>query len=79
MFVLWLEAGQKFVQHGQITIAIDCKGLSLLIFEAKLPNYVSGPKSAPKTNSFVCVLVFCATNAAILLVYIPANIKLSFS
>ena len=26
---------QKFVQHGSITIAIDCNGLSLLIFEEK--------------------------------------------
>ena len=26
---------QKFVQHGPITIAIDCGGLSLLIFEVK--------------------------------------------
>ena len=27
---------QKFVQHGPITIAIDCNGLVLLIFEKKL-------------------------------------------
>ena len=39
---------QKFVQHGPLTIAIDCNGLSLLIFEEKLPNYASEPKSAPK-------------------------------
>ena len=26
---------QIFVQHGPITIAIDCNGLSLLIFEEK--------------------------------------------
>ena len=26
---------QKFVQHGPITITIDCNGLSLLIFEEK--------------------------------------------
>ena len=43
---------QKFVQHGPITIAIDCNGLSLLIFEEKLPNYVSGPKSALNSDSF---------------------------
>ena len=62
---------QKFVQLGPITIAIDCNGLSLLIFEEKCPNYVSGPKSAPNSNSFrerrlfnVCVWVFCAPNAA---------------
>ena len=30
-----------------MTIAIDCNGLSLLISEEKLPNYGSGPKSAP--------------------------------
>ena len=43
---------QKFVQHGPITIAIDWNGLSLLIFEEKLPNYASGPKSAPNSDSF---------------------------
>ena len=71
---------QKFVQHGPITIAID-----LLIFEEKLPNYTSGPKSAPNSDSFwvrrlfnVCVRAFCAPNATILLVYIPAKIKMSF-
>ena len=32
---------QKFVQHGPITIAIDCNGLSLLIFEEKYHNYTS--------------------------------------
>ena len=40
---------QKFVQHGPITIALDCNGLSLLIFEEKWPNYASGPKSAPNS------------------------------
>ena len=43
---------QKFVQHGPITIAIDCNGLSLLIFEEKWPNYAAGPKSAPNSGSF---------------------------
>ena len=32
---------QKFVQQGTITIAIDYKDLSLLIFEEKWPNYAS--------------------------------------
>ena len=66
---------QKFVQHGSITIAIGCNGLSLFIFEEEWPNYASGPKSAPNTNSFwerrlfnVCVRVFCARNATISLV-----------
>ena len=71
---------QKFVQHGAIMIDIDCNGLSLLIFEEKWPNYASGPKSAPNTDLFwvrrlfnVCVRVFCAPNATILLVYIPPS------
>ena len=70
---------QKFVQHGPITIAIDCNGLTLLIFEEKWPNYASGPKSTPNSDSFwvrrllnVCVRVFCAPHATMLLVYIPA-------
>ena len=59
--------------------------LSLLIFEEKWPNYASGPKSAPNSDSIwvrglfnVCVWVFCAKNATILLVYIAAKIKISF-
>ena len=70
---------QKFVQYGPITIAIDCNGLSLLIFEEIMS------KSAPNSNLFwvrrllnVCVWVFCGPNATILLVYIPAKIKMSF-
>ena len=58
---------QKFVQDGPRTIAIECNGLSLLIFEEKWPNYASGPKSALNNDSFwvyrlfnVCVRVFCA-------------------
>ena len=43
---------QKFVQHGPVTIAIDSNGFSLLIFEAKWPNYASGSKSAPNSDSF---------------------------
>ena len=50
---------QKFVQHGPITIAIDRNGLSLLIFEEKLPNYDSGPKSAPYSDSFWVRRQFC--------------------
>ena len=78
---------QKFVQHGLIMIAIDCNGLCLLIFEGKWPNYASEPKSAPNSDPFwvrrlfnvrVCVRVFCAPNATILLVYIHAKIKMSF-
>ena len=35
---------QKFIQHGPITIAIDCNGLSLLKWPwEKWPNYASGP------------------------------------
>ena len=75
---------QKFVQHGPITIAIDCNNLSLLIFKEKWHNYASTPKSAPNSDSFwvrrvfnVCMRVFCALNAIILLVYTPAKIKMS--
>ena len=71
---------QKFVQHGPMTIAIDCNGLSSLIFEEKWPNYASAPKSASNNDSFwvrrlfnVCVWFFCAPNAKILLVYISAK------
>ena len=75
---------QKLVQHFPITIAIDCNAFSLLIFAEKRPNYASGPKSAPNSNSFwvrrlfnVCVRVFCDPNATILLVYIRGKIKMS--
>ena len=73
---------QKFVQHGPVTIAIDCNGLFLLIFKEKCPIYAFGPKSAPNSNLFwvrqlfnVCVRVFCASNVTILLAYIA---KMSF-
>ena len=77
---------QKLVQHGPITIlAIDCNGLSLLFFEEKWPNYVSGSKSVPNSDSFKvrrlfnkCVKGFCAPNVTILLIYIPAKIKMGF-
>ena len=75
----------KFVPHGPITITIDCYSLSLLIIEEKWPNYDCGPKSAPNSDSFwvhrhfnVSVRVFCAPNATISLVYITAEIKMSF-
>ena len=42
---------QKFVQHGPITIAMYCNGLSLLISEEKWPNYASEPKFAPNSGS----------------------------
>ena len=35
-------------------IAYNCNGHFLLIFEEKFPNYASGPKSVPKSNS-VCM------------------------
>ena len=61
-----------------------CNGLSLLIFDEKWPNYASGPKSAPNSDSFwvrrlfnVSLRVFFAQNATILLVYyIPSKIKI---
>ena len=63
---------QKFLQHGPITIAIDCNGLCLLIFEEKWSIYVAGPKSTLNSDSFrvrrlfnVCVRVFCAPNNGI--------------
>ena len=71
---------QKFVQFGPIMIAIDCNGLFLLIFEEKWPNYASGPKSGPNSDSFwvhrlfnVCVRVLLCSNATI-----SAKIKMSF-
>ena len=83
--ILFHFCGRKFVQHGPITIAIDCNGLLLLIFKDKWSNYGSGTKFAPNSDSFwvhrlfsICVRVFCAPNAIILLVYIPAKIKMSF-
>ena len=83
--ILFNFCKQKFIQHGPITIAIDCNCLSLLIFEEKWPNYACGPKSAPNSDSFwvrrlfnVCLRIFCAPNAIILLAYIPAKTKMSF-
>ena len=45
---------QKFVQYGPITIAIDCNGLSLLIFQEKWLNYASG-FLCPKCDNFACL------------------------
>ena len=61
---------QKFVKHGPIT----------LVIEEKSTNYTSGRKSAPKNDLFwvhrlfnVCVQVFSAPNATILLIYPPKS------
>ena len=62
----------------------------MLIFEEKWTSYATGPnriqtKSTPNSDSFlvrwvlnVSVRIFCAPNATVLLVYIPAKIKMSF-
>ena len=68
---------QKFIQHGTITIAIDCNGLSLLIFEELCLWTKILTKTVTRLFN-VCVRVFCAPNATILLVYISAKIKMSF-
>ena len=46
---------QKFVQHGPITIAIECNGLSLLNFEEKWPNYASGQWLVLSASAFRCM------------------------
>ena len=74
---------QKFVPHGPITIAIDCNGLILAHFRRKMAQLCLCTKIRIKQwRRFglfnVCMLVFCAPNAIILLVYIPAKIKMSF-
>ena len=63
-------------------IAIDCRGLSLLIFEEKWLNYASGPKSATNSDSFwvrlvfnVCVRGFLCTKCHN---FACAKIKMSF-
>ena len=63
--------------NGPITIAIDCNGFSLLIFEEKLPNYDSGPNSAPNSDSFWVRTGFLCPKCNNL-AYIPAMIKMSF-
>ena len=65
---------QKFVQHGPITIAIDCNGLSFLAFVEKLPNYDQNLHQT--VTRFDCVGF--SMYATILLVSIPAKIKMSF-
>ena len=73
---------QKFVQYGPITIAINCNGLFLFIFEEKWPNDDSGPKSAPNNDSLwmrrlfnVCVRVFCAQMRSFFLFTYPPKSK----
>ena len=51
---------------GPITIAIDCNGLSLLIFEEKWLNYAYGPKSAPNSDSFLGASAFQCIHAGFL-------------
>ena len=75
---------QKFVQHGPITIAIDCNGHSLLIFEEKWLYSLTGPKSTTNSDLFwvrwlfnVCVRIFVPQMWQILVLYIPAKIKMS--
>ena len=77
--IIKMEASRRG-KTEKITITI-----ALLIFVEKWHNYASGPKSAPNSESFwvcqlfnVCVRVFCAPNARVLLVYIPVNNKMSF-
>ena len=65
--ILFNFCEQKFVQHSLITIVINCNGHSLLIFEDIWHSCAN-----------VGVRVFCAPNATILFVYIPAKIKISF-
>ena len=42
---------QKFVEHGTVTLAIDCNSGSLLIFEEKWPNDATVPKSTRNSHS----------------------------
>ena len=65
---------RKIRSTWPITIAIDCNGLPLLIFQEKWSNYVAGPKSAPNNDSFWMRRIFNVC----MLVYIPAKIKMSF-
>ena len=56
LILLFNFCEQKFVQHGPTTIAIDCNGLSLLIFEEKWSNSASLDLSLHQTvNRFGCV------------------------
>ena len=40
-------------------IAIDCSGLTLLIFEEKLPNYASGPHQTVTRFDYVGLAFLC--------------------
>ena len=71
---------QKFVQHGRITIVIDCNDLFLLIFKENCS--ITALDQNPHSDSFwvrrifnVCVRVFSAAYVIILLVYIATKIK----
>lgn len=73
---------QLIGNHGAVVVAIDCNGRSLLIFK-KLPNDAARPKSAPKSHSlwmhrllYDDVRVFRPRNAAVLLIDIPAKMKM---
>ena len=51
--MLTISSSSIFVNKNcPIMNAIDCNGHSLLIFEKKLSNYASGPKSAPNSEWF---------------------------
>ena len=63
---------QKFVQHGPITIIIDCNDLSLFSFEEKCLNYlVRSMRTFKKDIS--CYIVVC--QAKILVVMTIAKIS----
>ena len=65
---------QKFFQHGPVTIAIDCNGLSLLILCLWIKIHTK-QWLVFGASAFQCMH---ASNATILLVYITAKIKMSF-
>ena len=62
---------KNFVQHDPLTIAIDCNGFSLLIFEEKWPNYAAGPKFAP--NSYGCVNCLWLVDVTLIFDGIPSS------
>ena len=57
---------QKLDQHGPITIAMDCNGLSLLIFEEKWPNYAFWIKICTKQWFVLGASVFQCMRAGFL-------------
>ena len=82
LFNFWKH---KFVQHCNVTLAIDRDGGSLLIFEKKLPHDATVPKPAPNSHSLWVhrllndnVLIFWAPNATILLIHIASDVKIGF-